>query len=210
MLQGIDVSNLNGQPFPWPAYHGKIQFAGVKISEGVNFADQDAATNIAGARAIGAIPMGYHFLHNGVDKQGGAPQAEWFLKWAHAAGLRPGDLIALDVEDGGLDIDLGKASPADVAQAYLHFDLVAGGFLNEIRKHWPGYNAVVYTEISMAPSLVHCGQSPLWLANPSGTPVGAIGPWPFASFTQTGQRYVDTDTFHGTLAQLQALAIPHS
>lgn len=209
-IAGIDVSNVNGEPFPWLAWRGKIQFAGIKVSEGTWYQDPDATANIAAARALGLVVMGYHFLHNGTDKQGGAPQAEYFLRCAKAAGLKPGDLIALDVEDGGLDIDRGKASPQDVEQALIHFDLVAAGFLHELQKHenWANYNAVVYTEISMAPSLTHCGESPLWLADPSGTPVTSVGPWKLVSFIQNGQRGVDTDVFNGTVEQLRALAIP--
>lgn len=191
-LAGIDVSAAGqGANFNWQAWKGKIAFAGIKISEGLAYADPDAARNIEQARAIGAVPMGYHFLH---AAQNGAAQAEWFLSHAKASGLKPGDLIAIDAEDGGMD----GCTPAAMNQA-------AAAFTTELRHHFPAYWPVLYTEISLAPSLGILGNCPLWLANPSGTPVIKIGPWLTPSFEQTGQRGVDTDVFYGNAATLAKL-----
>jgi lysozyme len=194
-LAGIDVSAAGqGANFPWASYKGKIAFAGIKISEGTTFADPDAARNIAGARSIGAIPLGYHFTHAGMS---GAQQAEWFLKCGKVAGLRAGDLAAQDAEDEGMD-----------GLPVARMDLAAAAFNLEFRLHhacWP----LLYTEVSLAPSMTSCGNSPLWLANPSGTPVTSIGPWAAGpSFEQTSQRGVDLDVFYGTPAQLAKLIIP--
>lgn len=192
-LAGIDTSNVNGT-VDWPSYKGKIQFAGVKISEGLTFADPDALRNIAGARSIGCAVIGYHFLHASLS---GSGQAERFLACAHAAGLKPGDLIALDAEDLGLD-----------GESRAQMNLTASAFAGDLQRHFPGYHPVTYTEISMAPALTGMGNCPLWLANPSGTPVTSIGPWKVISFEQTSQSGVDTDVFYGDAGQLAALAIP--
>lgn len=206
-LQGIDVSAYQGANFNWNAYRGRIGFAGVKISEGTTYADPDALRNVTALHALDIPVIGYHFLHNGTGGQGGAPQAEWFLKCAAEAGLRPGhDLMAADVEDGGLG-DVNRNSAADVEQALLHFDLVAAGFGNEVASHYrPGYWPGIYTEISIAPKLVHCGKGFLWLANPSGRAIKSIGPWRLVSFEQTGQKGVDTDVFCGSAGDLAKLA----
>jgi GH25 family lysozyme M1 (1,4-beta-N-acetylmuramidase) len=193
-LAGIDVSAIGqGDAFDWAAWKGRIAFAGIKVSEGLGYADPDAKRNIAGARSIGAAVIGYHFLHAGLS---GNDQAEWFLSHAKTAGLREGDLIAVDAEDLGLD---GCSAAMMNARAT--------GFTAQLQRHFAAYWPVAYTEISLAPSLVSCGHSPLWLANPSGTPVTSIGPWKQISFEQTGQRGVDADVFYGTAAQLAALAI---
>ena len=42
VLNGIDVSNWQGN-FDWEPWRGKIQFAGVRITEGCYSADQYAA-----------------------------------------------------------------------------------------------------------------------------------------------------------------------
>lgn len=195
-LSGIDVSAAGqGAAFNWQAWKGRVQFAGIKISEGTSYADPDAARNIAGARGIGAMVIGYHFLHAGLP---GSAQCEAFLSHAKAAGHRPGDLIALDAEDGGL----GGEMPSEM-------NATAAAFTAELRRHFPAYWPLAYTEISMAPALTALGNCPLWLANPSGIPVKAIGPWKGGpSFEQVSQRGVDCDVFYGDLAALKKLAVP--
>ena len=204
-LNGIDVSAAGqGANFPWGQYHGKISFAFIKISEGTTFDDPDARANIAAARKLGLAVGGYHMLLNGTGAQGGPQQAEWFLHCAEQAGLRPHDLIAVDVEDYGLgDVDRGNA--LDVEQSLIHFDLVAGQFAGELRKHFPRFNPVVYTEISIAPHLESMAACPLWLADLSVPLLTGIGPWNLVSFWQTGQRGVDTDVFNGSAADLAKL-----
>jgi GH25 family lysozyme M1 (1,4-beta-N-acetylmuramidase) len=195
VLNGIDVSDYQGN-FPWQDWRGKIAFAGIRITEGLTEADPCAARNVAGARSIGAMVIGYHFLHAG---EGGAPQARYFLEQAARAGLTTGWIPAVDVEDGGLD----GLPPAKA-------DLVAAGFTGWIHDHagaWPA----CYTEQWLAPFLAHGGPCPYWPAAPDGSPVVLpAGPWKAASFAQTGQRGVDADVFYGTAAELAKLAIPHT
>jgi lysozyme len=193
-LNGIDVSHAGqGAGFPWASYKGKVQFAFTKVSEGLAYADPDAGRNLAQMRAAGLHAGGYHFLHAGLS---GSAQAEWFLARAHAAGLKPGDLIMVDCEDLGLD-----------GEGYAQMNLTALAFAGELRRHFPVFWPVVYTEISMAPSLPGLGNCPLFLANPSGMAVKSIGPWKGGpSFEQVSQRGVDCDVFYGDAGQLAKLA----
>jgi GH25 family lysozyme M1 (1,4-beta-N-acetylmuramidase) len=193
-LAGIDVSAYQGSSFPWESYRGKIQFAGVKISEGLKGADPYAARNVAGARSIGVTVIGYHFLHASLS---GSGQCEAFLSHAHAAGMRAGDLHAVDAEDDGLDGE----SPAQM-------NLTAGAFVAEERRHFPSYWPVAYTEQSMAPFLTSLANCPPWIANISGEKFTAIGPWKVIAFEQVGQKGVDQDLFYGSSADLAKLAIP--
>jgi lysozyme len=194
MINGIDVSAAGQGLFDWAPYKGKVGFAFCKVSEGTGFADPDATRNIAQMRAMGLVAGGYHFLHAGLS---GSAQAEAFLSHAKAAGLRPGDLIAIDAEDGGLDGEDGA-----------QMNLTASAFRAELQRHFPGFNPELYTEISLAPALASMGDCPLWLANPSGMTVLSIGPWKQVSFEQTSQRGVDCDVFYGDAAALAKLAIP--
>ena len=196
-LNGIDVSAAGqGANFPWGLYTHKISFAFAKISEGTGYADPDAAANIAAARKLGLVVGGYHFLHASAD---GELQANWFMARCKAAALERGDLLAVDVEQGGID-----------STSIAHLWLVAAQFTTVIHDHfgaWP----VLYTDISMAssaPGLDVLANCPLWLANPSKTPVTSIGPWKVISFEQTGQSGVDCDVFYGDAAALAKLAIP--
>ena len=194
-LSGVDVSAVGQGAFNWSAYKGKISFAFAKVTEGTGFADPMAARNVEWMRSLGIVAGGYHFLHAGLS---GAQQAEFFLSHAKSAGLRAGDLIAIDAEDGGLD-----GLPAS------HLNACAAEFTSELQKHFPAYWPFLYTEVSLAPSFGGpvVSQCPLWLANPSGMVVKAAGPWKLVSMEQTGQRGVDTDVFYGDLAQLRKLAI---
>lgn len=195
MLNGIDVSAAGqGLAFNWAPYRGKISFAFTKVSEGLTYADPAAKGNVAQMRADGLVAGGYHFLHAGLS---GSAQAEHFLSCAHAAGLGPGDIIAVDCEDSGLDGELAA-----------QMNLTASAFVGEIQRHFPGYHPPAYTEQSMAPALTSLASCPLWLADLSTPLVTSCGPWKLVSFWQTGQRGVDTDVFNGDLGQLRKLAIP--
>lgn len=193
-LAGIDVSNVNGT-VDWEAWRGKIAFAGIKVSEGLTFADQFAAANVRGARSIGAVPMAYHFLR---ANQPGAVQARFFLDKADTTGITYGDLLMVDVEttDG--------MSAAQVSECAASF----AGEVHALARTWP----VAYTDQSFA--LDGCvstlGVCPAFIANPSHVTLPVpVGPWRLVSFEQTGQRGVDTDVFYGTREQLAALAVPH-
>lgn len=195
-LAGIDVSNLQGAAFDWEAYRGKISFAAVKVSEGLDYADPDAARNMAGAKGIGAVRMGYHFLHPSLH---GGQQADYFLGLAKKAGLGPGDLVMADVEvtDGCTAAEISAC--AGLFAATVHAGTGA----------WP----VAYTDQSFAETgcVASLGQCPAFIANPSNVALPSpIGPWRLVSFEQTGQRSVDTDVFYGDLGQLAKLAIPKS
>lgn len=192
-LPGIDVSAAGqGATFPWGIYRGKIAFAGVKISQATDYADPDAARNVAGCRSLGIPVIGYHFI---TTAEPGAAQAAWFLAHAAAAGMRPGDLLAFDTEQAG--------GPAP--QLWT----VSAGFALAVHDHYGGsFWPLAYTDISLAAvapaSVAAC---PLWLAT-LGEQVPAMGPWRQIAMEQVGQRGVDTDVFHGTPQQLAALAIP--
>jgi GH25 family lysozyme M1 (1,4-beta-N-acetylmuramidase) len=192
-LNGIDVSNVNGA-VDWEAWRGKIAFAGIKVSEGLNFTDQYAAANVRGARSIGVAVMGYHFLRANLP---GIGQARYFLDRAGAAGIGPGDLVMVDVEtmDG-----MSAAQVSDCAAAFA-------GEVRALARAWP----VAYTMQSFA--LGGCtaalGVCPAFIANPSRVVLPVpVGPWRLVSFEQTGQRGIDTDVFHGDAQQLAALAVP--
>lgn len=194
-MNGIDVSAVGqGANFDWGAWKGKIQFAAVKVSEGLTYADPDARRNIAGARSIGCKVIGYHFVHG---RDPGVQQANWFMSRCKPAGLERGDMLALDVEQAGMD-QLSASmlwAQASAAAATLHGHFAA----------WPS----CYTDITLAdvaPATV--SSCPLWLANPSAVTSPSIGPWKFISLEQTGQRGVDTDQFYGDAKQFAALCIP--
>lgn len=197
VINGIDVSAAGqGASFNWEAWRGRIQFAAVKISESTDYADPDAARNIEGARSIGCQVIGYHFIR---AREAGMAQAAWFLAHCAAAGMRPGDILALDAEQEGMDgltpSQLWTTSAGFAAAVHDHY----GGTL------WP----LAYTDISLAgvaPAVM--AGCPLWLANPDAEQLPAIGPWKHIAVEQVSQRGTDADVFYGTPAELAALGTP--
>jgi len=101
----IDVSKHQGT-IDWArvandGIHGAI----VKLTEGQNYVDPKARTNVDGARSAGLVVGGYHFsrINTGTDATRDAQlEVGDFLRTASELGpLEPG-LLALDVELGGI------------------------------------------------------------------------------------------------------------
>jgi lysozyme len=195
-IAGIDVSNFQGA-FDWAAWRGKIAFAFAKATEGVTFRDPDFSRNWAAMKGEGIIRGAYHFAHP-ADNPGA--EAEFFLSVVRAQGLRPGDLLALDLETADGRSIAEVAAWADAWVSAVHAAT--------------GASVIVYTDQSMARGgyCAGLGGSPLWLAIHGGGRVPLpVGPWQLISFEQTGSPGtppVDADIFFGATVQLDKLAVP--
>lgn len=202
-VPGIDVSNWQGPAFAWQAYAGKLGFAFIKASEGLDFKDPDYGHNYAAVSAISTPTMPvrrgpYHFLRPHLP---GAQQARFFLDVAEPT---PGDLVMVDVEtfDDGAG---GELSPAEVSACV--------GAFADITRALTGTWPIVYTDQVMAEGgyVASVGACPSYIANPSNDVLPRpIGPWNLVSFEQTGQRGgVDVDVFYGSTTQLDRLTVLH-
>lgn len=101
MLRGVDVSNHQGQ-IGWPSVAADgIRFAWIKATEGTDYTDAFLPDNWAGARANGLARGAYHYARVNNTP---ASDAEHFLETVRAVGLEPGDLLALDLEEGPGDL----------------------------------------------------------------------------------------------------------
>src|SRR5689334_1099298 len=92
-LRMVDVSGNNGS-VNFDALRGCAVVAAkcTELGPDVTYVDPQYARNRAGAKKIGATFLAYHFGHPGVSA---AASWEFFAK--HAT-LKPGDLLALDLE----------------------------------------------------------------------------------------------------------------
>lgn len=193
-LPGIDVSAIGqGLSFDWAPYHGRIAFAFIKASEGLDFHDPAYPRNILEAGKLGIVRGSYHVLHPDLS---GAAQADYYLAYADPA---PGELVMVDVEPA--DVIGGPALPPAKVSACV------AAFVDVVRAQtgaWP----VTYVDQSMAQAgyVASAGQCPAFIADPSHVALpNPIGPWRLVSFVQTGQRGVDTDEFYGDLVELNRL-----
>lgn len=101
MLKGVDVSN-HQSVINWSAVAGAgYAFALIKASEGTGFTDRYFVANWASARAVGMARGAYHYAQVGNAAEA---DADHFLSIVQPAGLQPGDLLALDLEEGEGDL----------------------------------------------------------------------------------------------------------
>lgn len=188
--QGRDVSEFQGA-VDWPALAKGLSFAFAKASNGPARPDPRFAANWAGMRAAGLHRGAYHELTAG-DPAG---QAAFFLATVRGAGLVPGDLLAVVASDYAL------VTGAEVR-----------AFCDAVRSATNGQNpTLVYSDLSMLPSLAECTAYDLWIAWPSATAPASVAPWSSWRFWQWGQAAgVDADAYNGTVAELDAWIGAHA
>jgi len=192
VVQGIDVSNLQGPAFNWQAWQGKIGFGLVKATEGDGFTDPDFGRNWDAMWQMDACHrfprFAYSFFHPAQDP---VVQAAHLVATVRGHGLMPGDNFVCDLEvNDGLP-------PHQVAQR-------AAVFLRKVNELAPGHRVLVYTMPSFAEAGNCQGLDPwfLWLASYGVPAPAAPQPWKTCTFWQYTDRPVDGDRFMGTEAQL--------
>jgi GH25 family lysozyme M1 (1,4-beta-N-acetylmuramidase) len=201
LLAGIDVSVFQGT-VDWSAVRGDgVDFAFIRVSDGLNTPDERFAANWAGARAAGVRRGVYQFFR---PSQDAIAQADLL---ADAVGaLAPGDLPpVLDLET------LSGQSPAVVrARAQQWLERVEARL---------GVRPIIYTgpyfwrDQVGAPAFAD--DYPLWVAHyTSGCPLTPApwSRWAFHQFTDDGRVNgisgpVDRNWFNGTEADLAALSV---
>lgn len=95
MLYGPDVSSYQDWP-DWAAVAASGRtFAWTKATEGLGYVNPYLARNWPAIRSAGLTRGAYHFGHGELDP---LLQADFFL--SHVPDLQPGDLLALDLEEG--------------------------------------------------------------------------------------------------------------
>ncbi|HEY9733298.1 MAG TPA: GH25 family lysozyme [Drouetiella sp.] len=215
-LFGIDVSHHNGT-IDWNKVKAAgVNFVFIKASEGLTLGDDQYATNIAKARALG-IPAGaYHFF---IPTSSVSQQVTNFCN--QVGRLQPGDLPpVLDVEVPSRWV----TAPEEAAQ--MHTAWLAMTVDRRVAKviEWMdgvekqlGVTPILYASSNFVRDTL--GGSPklkkyrLWVANYKVSVPTIPAPftdWAFWQDSETGTvsgitGNVDTDWFNGTAAQLNAL-----
>lgn len=181
--QGIDVSSY--QPVLTAAELKPYAFAFAKATDGTNM-DPDFPANWQVMKGAGIHRGAYCELWSA----SAAPvqeQADHFLDLVTAAGLEPGDMLAVVASDyqGVTDAEV-KA------------------WLDHVKAAAPKSPVLVYSDLSMLPSLPSCAESyDLWVAWPSGTAPASVAPWKTWRLWQWGETGTDRNAFNGTAAELQ-------
>jgi lysozyme len=187
---GIDVSGNNGA-INWPAWKGKIDFAEIKITEGLDFRDADCLVNWHGAREIGIARFGYHYAHPEESPSG---QAKWLVDTiGDIGGLEHGDNLVLDLET------TGELAPVDVS-------FWAWTFLTEVNRLAPAHRCLVQVTPAFAEqgNCARLGAWHLWIMD-WGVPQPSmpVGPWKQWALWQYATGQADLDVFNGSARALQ-------
>jgi lysozyme len=197
-VEGIDVSKYQGT-IDWKKVKAAgIQFAFVRVSDGLHYPDGKFAANWTGTRAAGVLRGAYQFFRPGQD-----PVAQADLLLDAMGTLADDDLPpAIDVE-----VTDGQSPAAVVAAIQKWVDRIETA---------TGRTPIVYTyyyfwQYSAGGSAAF-SDFPLWIANYGVTCPSVPPTWPRWSFYQyTGSGsvpgvpgVVDRNRFNGDLAALRA------
>lgn len=208
MPSGIDVASYQGA-VDWRVVRTMpVDFAFVKATGGSRYVNPTFDDNWQGIRDAGLTRGAYHYAFETTNTPfpGPGPEAEaaFFLdRIAIVGGLEPGDLLALDLEDG--EGDLGEW-----ALRWLRYV-----------EHEVGYKPLFYSGewfmsphgIANYPELAEYG---LWLSADTKSMPEAPAPWDFVAFWQhaeagnvpgvTGK--CDLNVFNGPLERLRLYGMP--
>jgi MYXO-CTERM domain-containing protein len=194
-VDGIDVSTYQGN-IDWPTVKASgIEYAFIRVSDGLNSPDSKFAQNWAGAKSAGVLRGTYQFFRPNQD-----PIAQANLLLSKMGPLEPGDLPpVIDVED-----DDG-ASPATIAANVALW-------VNHVEAA-TGRQPIIYTGRFFWNDFVQSNafaDYPLWIAQYGPVCPNLPTAWSDWLFFQTSgsgsvpgiNGAVDTDLFNGSLAQL--------
>lgn len=205
---GIDVSDNNGD-FDWQAWHGAIDFAMIKASEGpqpdypTGYHDTQFERNWSASRALGIHRFAYHYFRPDHDP---AYQARYFVDIVRAAGLDLVDNFVIDWEAPNSEMSIH-------AQAFA-----AWVFCTEVQRLTDHKHRMLVYTFPYFGDEGYCamlGRWDLWIAN-WGAPSPAVPPpwsnpedgrpgWHFWQFApgSPGGKTPDLDRFNGSAHELE-------
>ncbi|OYS04427.1 lysozyme [Lactobacillus taiwanensis] len=155
---GVDVSSWQGKDLTQQAKSG-AQFAVVKVSEGTNYQNPRAQSQVNSAEQNNMMPMGYHYTHFGDNSNQAVQEGNYAVNSAKSAGLQQGSYLAADWEQDPNNKTTGSIE--DNTSAITSFmDTVHNG----------GYNPMLYSSESLLKNKVDTNKitekypNSLWVA----------------------------------------------
>jgi GH25 family lysozyme M1 (1,4-beta-N-acetylmuramidase) len=202
--KGLDVSSHQGAVNWADVADGGASFAYVKATESTDYVNPDFAQQYNGAYAAGLVRGAYHFATPNTSS--GTAQANWF------------------VSHGGGWSDDGRTLPPAVDLEYNPYGKTCYGMRPAALVHWvhafvnrvearTGRLPTIYTSTSWWSLCMggdaSFGADPLWIAR-YNTVIGTLPPgWrthTFWQYADSGSFPGDQDVYHGSAAELRALA----
>lgn len=197
MIEGADVSHFETIK-DWTKLKQNESFLFCKATQALNFKDPKFNSDWVQAKASGIKRGAYHVLDM---RQDPIIQAQYFCTYVKAAGIEPGDMLALDWEQS---VNKSVYGGADACMKFL-------GEVKALTGITPLYYGSYYETQDMK-FPVEAAQYPLWLARYGVESTPAPAPWKnwtlwqFSENTQVpGIGGCDENYFNGTLQDLAAL-----
>lgn len=154
---GVDVSSYQDSNV---ANYSGAKFAIVKVSEGLDYRNPKAGSQVSTAKDSGMLPMAYHYGRFSSNSNVAVQEANYAVNSAKAVGLNAGSYLALDYEQGSGNETGGNAG--DNTTAILAFlDTIVNA----------GYQPLLYSGAALFKSKIDTGKvlakypNCLWVAS---------------------------------------------
>ncbi|UWI43337.1 GH25 family lysozyme [Lactobacillus paragasseri] len=154
---GVDVSSYQDTNV---ANYSGAKFAIVKVSEGLDYRNPKAQSQISTAKANGMLPMAYHYGRFSRNSNVAVQEGNYAVNSAKAVGLNVGSYLALDYEQGSGN-ETGGDAGANTTAILAFLDTIVSA----------GYQPLLYSGAALLKSKIDTGKvlakypNCLWVAS---------------------------------------------
>lgn len=154
---GVDVSSYQDTNV---ANYSGAKFAIVKVSEGLDYRNPKAQSQISTAKANGMLPMAYHYGRFSSNSNVAVQEGNYAVNSAKAVGLNVGSYLALDYEQGSGN-ETGGDAGANTTAILAFLDTIVSA----------GYQPLLYSGAALLKSKIDTGKvlakypNCLWIAS---------------------------------------------
>lgn len=154
---GVDVSSYQDTNV---ANYSGAEFAIVKVSEGLDYRNPKAQSQISTAKANGMLPMAYHYGRFSSNSNVAVQEGNYAVNSAKAVGLNVGSYLALDYEQGSGN-ETGGDAGANTTAILAFLDTIVSA----------GYQPLLYSGAALLKSKIDTGKvlakypNCLWVAS---------------------------------------------
>lgn len=154
---GVDLSSFNSAN---AGDYSGAKFAIVKVSEGLDYRNPKAQSQVSTAKANGMLPMAYHYGRFSDNRNVAVQEGNYAVNSAKAVGLNAGSYLALDYEQGSGNETGGDAGTNTTAILAFLDTIVSAG-----------YQPLIYSGAALLKSKINTGKilakypNCLWVAS---------------------------------------------
>lgn len=154
---GVDVSSYQDTNV---ANYSGAKFVIVKVSEGLDYRNPKAQSQISTAKANGMLPMAYHYGRFSSNSNVAVQEGNYAVNSAKTAGLNVGSYLALDYEQGSGN-ETGGDAGANTTAILAFLDTIVSA----------GYQPLLYSGAALLKSKIDTGKvlakypNCLWVAS---------------------------------------------